>query len=333
MELDRFDWLAQRREAAIDPNRVIVDPHHHLWDRGGSTYLAPQLLADVTGTHNVVKTVYVECIANYDKSRDRAFWPVGETIFVAGEADAAEAAGGPTIAGIVGHVDLTLGDAVADVLDAHVHAADGRFRGIRHMAAWDESDDVDNAFNRPVQHMMADEGFRRGARVLASMGLTFDAWVYHPQLAEVDALAAAIPELPIIVNHLGAPLRIGPYAGAPEQVALDWKRGLDALAGRPNVSIKLGGIGMEDKFAMGWASRSLPPDSEEVAAHWGDDVRWCIERFGTDRCMFESNFPVDRQTLPYPVIWNAFQIIAAEYTESEQDDLFSRTATRVYRLS
>lgn len=332
MELDRFDWLALRREGAVDGARTIIDPHHHLWDRGGSTYLAPQLLDDLTAVHNVVKTVFVECRASYDKARAAHMQPVGETAFAAAEADAADAAGGPRIAGIVGHADLMLGEAVAEVLAAHEEAGGGRFRGVRHATAWDASDEVRNGHSRPFEQMMATGEFRAGVRTLAEMGFSFDAWLYHPQLPELAALAEAADAATVVVNHLGGPLGIGPYRGDRSRVRADWRASVERLAARPNVFLKLGGIGMDDYFATGWAARPVPPGSEEVAEHWGDDVRFCIDRFGPDRCMFESNFPVDRQTLTYPVVWNAFQIMASGYTDAEQDDLFSGTAARVYRL-
>ena len=333
MELDRFDWLALHRENAVDPARPIIDPHHHLWDRAGSTYLVPQLLDDLTGAHNVVKTVFVECKASYDKARAAPMQPVGETAFAAASADATDAAGGPRIAGIVSHADMMLGNAVAEVLAAHDAAGGGRFRGVRHATAWDASDEVRNGHSRPFEQMMGTGQFRAGVAALAEMGFSFDAWLYHPQLPEVAALAAAAPEAIIAVNHLGGPLGIGPYRGDRDRVRANWRASMGLVAARPNVFLKLGGIGMDDCFATGWAARPAPPGSEEVAERWGDDVRFCIDLFGPDRCMFESNFPVDRQTLTYPVVWNAFQIMAAEYTDAEQDDLFSGTAARVYKLS
>ena len=332
MELDRFEWLALRQEDAIDPDRMIVDPHHHLWDRGGSTYLAPQLLDDITKTHNVVKTIFVECKANYDRELAEHLWPLGETAFAVGEADRTDAAGGPTIAAIVGHADMMLGDGIADVLSAHIDVAGGRFRGIRHSTAWVASDEIHHGRNSRDQ-MMGSSEFHAAAQTLASMGLSFDSWLYHPQLPEVAALATAVPDLTIVVNHLGGPLAIGPYGHARDQARKAWKTNMKRVANTPNVSLKLGAIGMDNAFAMGWSTRDTPPSSEEVAAYWSDDVRFCIDLFGPERCMFESNFPVDRQTLPYPVIWNSFQMIAAGYTDAEQDDLFSGTATRVYRLS
>jgi len=332
MELDRFDWLARRVEAAVDPDQRIVDPHHHLWDRGGSTYLAQELLADLSGSHNVVKSVFVECMANYDRSAERHLKPVGETAFVAGEADATDAAGGPTVAGIVAHADMMLGEAVEEVLAAHEAAGGGRFRGIRHATAWDASDEVENGHSRPFEAMMRTDEFQAGVRKLAAMGFSFDAWLYHPQLPNLAALADAVPEATIIINHLGAPLAIGPYSRGSEAAGATWRSSMVDVASRPNVVLKVGGIGMDAYFGMGWSALKAPPSSEQVADHWSNDVRWCIDQFGPGRCMFESNFPVDRQALPYPVLWNAFQIMAAEYDQAERDRLFAGTAEEVYRL-
>ena len=338
MDLNRIEWLARRREAAVDPDRMIVDPHHHLWDghqwRGRlGTYLAPELLEDLTGSHNVVKTVFVDCMSNYETDCTEHLRPVGETEFVAEQADYLDAAGGPTIAGIVSHADLMRGDAVEEVLAAHDVAGRGRFRGIRHATGWDVSDEVRNSHSRPFEHMMRTEEFRAGARRLARMGFSFDAWLFHPQLPDLAALAGAVPELTIVLNHLGGPLGVGPYAHDRDRGRADWKASMRSVAAHPNVVLKVGGIGMDIYYGMGWASRDAPPGSEEVAAYWGDDVLFCIDTFGPDRCMFESNFPVDRQTLPYPVLWNALQVMAAGYSDAEQENLFSGTATRIYRLS
>ena len=286
----------------------------------------------MTASHNVVKTVFVECKSNYDMQRGEHMQPVGETVFVAAEADATDAAGGATIAGIVGHADLMLGDAVEDVLAAHDAAGGGRFRGIRHATAWDASDEIHNSHSRPFEHMMGTDEFRAGARKLAAMGFSFDAWLFHPQLPELAALAAAIPELTIVLDHLGAPLGIGPYRHDRDQARADWKASMRLVAANPNVVLKVGGIGMDMYFATGWSTAEAPPSSEQVAHYWADDIRFCIDLFGPNRCMFESNFPVDRQTLPYPVLWNAFQIIATPYTNTEQNALFSTTATRTYNL-
>lgn len=335
MDLERFDWLAQTVENAIDPRRPIVDAHHHLWDRGGSTYLAPELLADLTGSHNIVRTVFVECLAEYDTSRPAGFEPVGETEFVRRQIAETESVGdgtGPTIGAIVGHADMMLGERVADVLAAHVEAGDGFFRGIRHATSWDPSDEIRAGHSRPFEQMMGTPEFQAGVRTLASMDLSFDAWLFHTQLDELGALADAVPEATIVLDHLGGPLGIGPYGRDRESARAQWRAALERVAQRLNVVVKIGGIGMEMYYGMGWHERPAPPGSEEVAAHWTDDVRFCIDTFGPDRSIAESNFPVDRSSLPYPVLWNALQIMTSGYSDDEQDRIFSGTAIDVYRL-
>ena len=333
MELDRFDWLAGTVEPAIDPDRRIVDPHHHLWDRGGSTYLAPELLADLTGSHNVTKTVFVECRAKYDREAEPHFAPVGETTFVAGEAAITDAAGGPTIAGIVSHADMMLGDRVEEVLAAHDAAGKGRFRGVRHATSWDASDEIRPGHSSPTRAMMDTPEFRAGVAKLAEMGFSFDSWLFFTQLGELERLARALPQASIVLNHLGGPIAIGPYRAERDQAHAAWRAAMTSIAGCDNVVLKVGGIGMDNYFGLGWAAAPAPPSSEQVAGHWSDDVRWCIDLFGPTRCMLESNFPVDRQALPYPVLWNALQIMASTYSETEQDELFAGTAERVYRLT
>lgn len=333
MNLDRHDWLSRRVEDAIDPDRVIVDPHHHLWDRGGSTYLAAELAADTSRSHRVVQTVFVECLAGYREDGPEALRPVGETEFVAGEADTLDHAGGPTIAGIVGFADLRLGAAVDEVLAAHEAASGGRFRGVRHATAWVDHREIRSAHTRPTPGLMLDPGFQAGVRVLAARRHTYDAWLYHPQLPELVQLARTIPETTIVLNHLGAPLAIGPYRDVADDVDAVWKAGMTLAASCPNVYLKIGGIGMDNYFVTGWSELPEPPGSEEVAAFWSDRVRWCIDTFGPERAMFESNFPVDRQALTYAVLWNSFQRMASGYDQREQDALFSGTARAVYRLA
>lgn len=331
MDLDRHDWLAQRVEPAIDPGRRIIDAHHHLWKRGGSTYLADELLADTCATHDITHTVFVECRSKYDREAAVALQPVGETRFVAGQADAMTGRG-TTLGAIVGFADLTLGDGVDEVLDAHEAAGAGLFRGVRHATAWSAHDEIPTSHTEPTDGLLGTDEFRRGAARLSARGHSFDAWMYHPQLPELVGFARSLPDLTIVLNHFGAPLGIGPHAGRADGVDAEWRQSLSDLAACPNVMLKLGGIGMDQYFGTTWAQQPTPPSSEEVASHWSERVRWCIDTFGPERAMFESNYPVDRQTLPYAVLWNSFQIMAAGYDDAEQDQLFWETAAATYRL-
>ncbi|MDC1388572.1 amidohydrolase family protein [Acidimicrobiales bacterium] len=333
MDLDRFEWLALRTEAAIDPSQQIVDPHHHLWNRNDSTYLANELLADTGSTHNVTHTVFVECRSKWDRDAEPHMAPVGETRFVAGEAAEMAERDGADIGAIVSHADLLQGDAVAEVLAAHDKAGAGLFRGIRHATPWDEDPDAHNAHTGSFQHMMRSPEFVAGARTLASMGFSFDSWLYHHQIAELVELARAVPDLTIILDHLGGRLGVGTYSEQRDKVKTEWKDAMSAAAACPNIVLKVGGIGMDNVFGTGWSQLERPPSSEEVAAYFIDDIRWVIDTFGPNRCMFESNFPVDRQSLPYAVLWNAMQIMADGYSPLEQADLFAGTAARAYRIN
>jgi predicted TIM-barrel fold metal-dependent hydrolase len=330
-EHDRLQWLALTREEPLDPRRRIVDAHHHLNDAEGSRYLLDDSIRDTRAGHNVTHTVFVETMAGYRQEGPEALRPVGETEFVA--AWARESDGRATrIAAIVSFADLTLGDALDEVLDAHELAGEGRFRGIRHPAAWNAHPGVPPGYMSPPPGLMTEEGFRRGIARLGERGYSFDAWIYHPQLPELAKLAQAAEGTTIVLNHLGVPLNVGPYHDR-DAVRAEWRSGMRQLAAGPNAVVKLGGIGMDSYlFRTGWSSRARPPGSDEVVEWWGDDIRWCIDTFGPSRCMFEANYPVDREALGYTVIWNAFQKIAAGYSGQEQDDLFAGTAARVYRI-
>jgi L-fuconolactonase len=231
------------------------------------------------------------------------------------------------VAGIVGFADLRIPE-IDDVLGAHIEAAAGRFRGIRHRSAWDPSIDV---LDGPPAGLLSDPAFRSGFAALARRGLSFDAWLYHPQIPEVTDLARAHPDVLIVLDHLGAPLGVGPYGGRRDEVLKIWRLSMQQLATCPNVVIKLGGIGMPI-FGMKWHEQPGGATSEEIAAEWGGELLWCIEQFGVDRCMFESNFPVDKVSFSYPVLWNAFKRMAINASPSEKAALFHDTATRVYRL-
>lgn len=328
-------WIEQQAaEPILDPGRVIVDPHHHLWDRRGWRYLLPELLADTGSGHRISATVFVDCLAYYRADGPAAWRSLGETEFANGVAAmAASGVHGPTraCAGIVGHVDLSLGAAVAELLQAHVHAAGGRFKGIRHAGGWDASELIHNSHTQPPRGLYADAAFRAGFAQLAPLGLSFDAWQYHPQLADVTALARAFPDTAIVLDHCGGPLGVGPYAGQTEATFTSWRRDLADLARCDNVSVKLGGLGMPIGL-FDLHRRAVPPTSLQLADAWRPWIETCIELFGAGRCMFESNFPVDGVSTGYAVLWNAFKRLAAAASEDERTALFSGTATRVYRL-
>jgi L-fuconolactonase len=331
-------WLKQRpREAALEPALPIVDPHHHFWEtpeRG--RYLLPELLDDVSGGHNIVATVFVECRAMYRKEGPVEMAPVGEVEFVNGIAAMSASGGyGPTrvAEGIVGHADLTLGARVREVLEALTAAGGGRFRGIRHGASWDEHPSIQRHATRVVPpHLVRDAKFREGFAQLAPLGLSFESWQYHPQLADAIDLARAFPETTMILNHVGGVLGVGPYSGHRQEILTGWKRDIAELAKCPNVNVKLGGVGMMS-FGFAFHERDRPPSSEELAAAWRQYLEPCIEAFGVGRCMFESNFPPDKQSGGYAELWNAFKRISAGASDAEKRALFGGTAARVYRLT
>jgi L-fuconolactonase len=329
--IDRQEWPGLTKEAPLDPERRIIDAHHHLWDLGGvSKYLAEDLLRDTRSGHNVTETVYVECHSFYRKTGPKPLLPVGETEFVVEQALASEGRGTQVAAGIVAFADLRLGEAVEEVLTAHEAAGEGRFRGIRQGATWDADLRV-RLGSRTSPELLAEEGFRRGVACLGHHGYSFDAWLYHPQLAQLPDLARTCGKTTIVLNHMGGPLGVGPYRNRDE-VRSHWRAGMAMVAACPNVFVKLGGIGMDYKFGTGWSDRDRPPGSDEVARWWGEDIRWCLDTFGPDRCLFASNYPVDRQSMSYSVLWNAFKKMVAGYTPEEQDAVFAGTAGRVYRI-
>lgn len=331
-------WLALTEEDPIEPDMPILDPHHHFWERPGDVYLLENLLADTELGHRVNQTVFVECHSMYRTDGPAEMRPVGEVEFVesiaasnalrAAQGDAGRATA--VAAGIVGNADLMLGDMVEPVLEALAEAGKGRFKGIRCTAAWDASAEITTARANSAG-MLADANFRKGLACLERMGLSFDCIVYHPQLTEVADMARAFPGLTIILNHVGRPLGIGPYAGRREELMPEWRRGIDAVAECPNVVVKVGGLG-NPISGFDWHQRPFPPGSREIAASGAPYYLYCIEKFGADRCMFESNFPVDKQSCSYTVCWNAFKRLARDFSVSEQADLFHNTAARAYRL-
>ena len=319
-------------ESALEPELPICDAHHHLWERRPSRYMLNDLLEDLRAGHNIVATVAVECRYAYRDSGPDELRPVGEVEFLESVAD--RVAADPTIksriaAAIVGHADLLLADAVAPVLEEHLGASPERFRGIRHSATWDASDALRS---EAPPGLLGDSRFRRGLASLEKLGLSFEAWVYHPQLSEVAELARAFPAVPIVLNHIGAPLGIGPYAGKRAEVFEQWSSGIVELAKCPNVVVKLGGVGSL-RSGYDWHERAVKPSSVELAEILRPYFEHCIEKFGVQRCLFESNFPPEKLANTYVNLWNAFKRMTENYSVAERAALFHDTAARVYRIS
>src|SRR5438067_8197097 len=338
------DWVALTQEAALEPQLPIIDPHHHLWDdpdRMPRRYLLEQLVPDTRG-HNVRQTVFIECGSMYRADGPEEFRVVGETEFVQGAA--AESASGKygdlrVAAGIVGTADLRLGDRVAPILEAQMAASRQRFRGIRHGAAWAEpgvlpaGSAAPRSSNRPsvIPHLVLDSNFRRGYAYLRSYGLTFEGWVYHTQIGELTDLAKTFPDTTIVFNHLGGPIGVGAYAGRRDEVFGVWKTAIAELARCPNVVAKVGGIQMVVN-GYGWHERKRPPTSDELLAANRDWYLYTIDHFSPARCLFESNFPVDKLSCSYTVLWNQFKKLTKGFSAGERSAMFHDTAMRVYRL-
>lgn len=332
----RPEWLALHAEPAMEPDLPIVDAHHHLWQHAdGGRYLLPELLEDLDTGHRVVATVYVECRTMYRAWGPPEMRAVGEVEFANGiAAQAASGLHGPrwVNAGIVGLADLTLGDAVEPVLDAMVRAGGGRLRGVRNRTTWHPDEAVRTNATPNPQGLLGDARYRAGVRVLGRLGLSLDVWAYHTQLPEVVDLARACPGTTIVVDHVGGPLGVGRHAGRRDETFADWQASIAELARLPNVVMKLGGLAMR---IGGWTFHEapLPPTSAELAEAWRPWIATSIERFGASRCMFESNFPVDKGSCSYNALWNAFKRVAAGASAGERAALFHDTAARVYKIA
>ncbi len=327
------EWLALTNESALEPALPIIDPHHHLWDRPGNRYLLEDLLQD-TRAHNVRQTVFVECTSMYRAEGPEELRVVGETEFVQGVA-AKSASGGygetRVATGIVGSADLRLGDRVAPVLEAQIAASPQRFRGIRHRAAWADQSVLPNLAADAPQHVLLDPDFRKGYAHLRTYGLSFEGWLYHTHIADLTDLAIAFPDTTIIFNHLGGPIGVGSYAGRRAEVFAAWKPAITELAKCPNVVAKVGGIQMVVN-GYGWHEQDRPPTSDQLLQANQDWYQHTIDQFGPDRCMFESNFPVDKLSCSYTVLWNQFKKLTRGYSADERAAMFHDTAMRVYRL-
>lgn len=325
-------WLDQVSEDIIEPELRIIDPHHHLWNHDETPYLLEDLWGDTGAGHNVTETVFIECGSEYYTDGPEHMKSVGETRFVAGIARASREGPGARVAAIVGHADLLLGARIEEVLEAHVEAGEGLFRGIRHSGAYDPSDAIRPSHSNPPADLYERREVREALKVLGRMGLSCDAWHYHPYMNRFADLARACPQTPFILDHFGGPIGIGPYAGKQDEIFETWARDLKALAACDNVTIKIGGLAMPVN-GWDWHNRDKPASSDELARLHGRYYLHAIECFGPDRAMFESNFPVDRRSISYPVLWNGFKKIASGFSDAEKSALFCDTAARAYQVA
>jgi len=328
-------WLDQVVESIIDPDRAIVDAHHHLWDRpGASPYMLEDLWADTSSGHNIVKTVFLECGSHYRDEGPEHLKPVGETDFVreiAEETALTSSRGHPEITAIIAYADLTLGDLLDEVLDAHVDAGKGRFRGIRVALAAPPKDLPFPVPGGAPKGLSEDPDFISGVKRLGARDLTWESWHFHMQNREFAALARACPDTQMVLDHFGTPIFIGPYEAQREEIFESWKLDIAEIAMCENVTAKIGGLATPVS-GFGWMGRALPPSSDEFAKVQNRFYRHTIECFGPDRCMFESNFPVDKMSLSYQVYWNGVKKIVADFSEDEKNAMFSGTAANVYKL-
>ena len=330
------NWLAQTAEETLEPEIPIFDTHHHFWVSRPEPvhyqqYLLPELAADVGSGHDVRSTIFIEVRCEYRQDGPDEMKPVGEVEYIQTIADASAAGEhGPTkaAAGIIGHADLKLGEGVRPVLEAMQAASPNRFRGVRHSVGWDESPEL---ANRDIKGALSTDGYRTGAKVLAGMGLVLENSLYFHQLSELAEFARAVPELTIVLNHIGGLLRVGPYANRDDEVIPEWRRGVEEVAKCPNIVMKLGGVG-QLRYGYFWHDREQAIGSEELAGALSPLMEHCIQQFGPDRCMFESNFPVDKISYSYNVVYNAFKRLSRGYSASERAAMFHDTAARVYKI-
>jgi L-fuconolactonase len=330
----RPDWLALRTEAALEPELPIIDAHHHLWEFPDKRYCVQDLLDDMASGHDIRATVFVECKTHYDTDAPADRASAGEMRFALAQAREAAAIGASTRVGaaFVGNVDLTLGEAAGAALDHLMDASDGRLRSIRNIAVWHADPTVRASAATPPPRLYLDPSFQAGIAQLKPRNIAFDAWLVHTQLAELRQLAERFGDTPMVLNHVGGPLALGPYRGHRDSVFASWRDDIAKLSQCANMHVKLGGFGMP-LFGFGFEQGELPPDSASVAEAIRPYVETCIEAFGASRCMFETNFPVDKGCFGYGVAWNAFKRVTAGLPPSDRAALFHDTAARFYRIT
>ncbi len=328
------EWLDLVREEIVDPERRIVDPHHHLWGPGGALpYSLDDLWQDTGSGHRVEQTVFMECGAEYRSDGPEHLRSLGEVEFVteAAATTAAATDGSAQIAALVSHIDLTQADAIEEVVHLHEEASQGLFRGVRHAGARAKKSDGLMIAGNAVEGLYGLADFRRGVKTLGRLGHSYDTWHYHYQIQDFTALARAVPDTQMVIDHFGTPLGVGPYADHRDEIYKQWRKDVAELARCENVVAKIGGLAMPDN-GFGWMGREMPPSSDEFVEAQSRYYLHMIDCFSPERCMFESNFPVDKMSISYPVLWNGLKKMVHDFSEDEKDAMFNGTATRIYRL-
>lgn len=328
-------WLNQHVEEVIDPDRRIIDPHHHLWrKRFGQDYLLPELWQDTGSGHCIEQTVFIECRAFYDKGATAERRSLGETKTIAEMARQSQQSGRTPIGGIVVNVDLRLGSDRAhltELLKAHQEIAGESMKGIRFAGAHDVDPDNLVIALQADPDLYRQPGFQKGVQLLGELGLTYDTWHYHHQMGDFIQLAQSVPDTTLILDHFGTPLGTGRFQSQRDAIFQQWKKDIATLARCQNVVLKLGGLAMPDN-GFGWHEQEAPADASQLLREQGKYYQHAIECFGPERCMFESNFPVDRLSISYRSLWNAYKRLVADFSESDKHALFYGTAARVYQL-
>ena len=334
----RQEWLNQLIEDPILPNIPIIDPHHHLWDVGFGRYYIEELLEDINSSgHNILSTVYIMSSSNtkiYSKDGLEEFKPLTEIEFATSEGKRADLIPNNKVkvnASIVGSVDLTYGNKLKPVLEKAVNISEGRLKGIRMLLASHTDPRISSGAVKSDLGLMLHPNFIDGAKCIQDANLSLDFWIYHTQLNEMEKIARALPDLTIILNHIGGPIHLGEYEGKQAATHREWRSAMMRLSRIPNINVKLGGLGMAVNGAK-FHNSKFPPNSVQLSDVWKPWIYETIDMFGFDRCMFESNFPVDKGSCSYGTLWNAFKILAKDMSDDEINKLFSKNAAKIYKI-
>jgi len=334
----RQEWLNQHIEDPISPNIPIIDPHHHLWDVGFGRYYIEELLEDINSSgHNILSTVYIMSSSNtkiYSKDGLEEFKPLTEIEFATSEGKRADLIPNNKVkvnASIVGSVDLTYGNKLQPVLEKAVNISEGRLKGIRMLLASHTDPRISSGAVKSDLGLMLHPNFIEGAKCIQNANLSLDFWIYHTQLNEMEKIARSLPDLTIILNHIGGPIHLGEYEGKQAATHREWRSAMMRLSRIPNINVKLGGLGMAVNGAK-FHNNKFPPNSVQLSDVWKPWIYETIDMFGFDRCMFESNFPVDKGSCSYGALWNAFKILAKDMSDDEINKLFSKNAAKIYKI-